>query len=81
MRDWRIYPKAFRDPTMKDVVEQAKAIDAAFWCERVVYLHVGRVRKYYVQRVGRDPELLEEVHKGDRPDWRAMLKQLGSNWA
>lgn len=81
MMDWRIYPKAFRDPTMKDVEEQAVRIGATFWRETVVHRALGHLRRYHVQRKGGDPVLLQEVQQGARPDWRAMLKQLGSDWA
>lgn len=81
MMDWRIYPKAFRDPTMRDVEEQAMKIGARFWKEIVRHRSMD-VRRYWLQRKGvSDPELLQEVTKGVRPDWRTMLQKMGSDWA
>lgn len=80
MTDWRIYPKAFRDPTMADVKEQAEEVGKRFWKDSFAY--GGRLRRYYVQGLfDAEPTLLQEVRQGERPDWRSMLKQLGSNWA
>lgn len=78
--DWTIYVKAFRDPTLRDVEEQAAKIGATFWKEPLV-LRKGRVRRYWLQRAGvSDPVLLQEVAAGVRPDWRGMLKVMEADW-
>lgn len=78
--DWTIYVKAFRDPTLRDVEEQAQKIGATFWKEILTHKS-GRVRRYWLQRAGvSDPVLLQEVTAGVRPDWRGMLRVMEANW-
>jgi len=78
--DWSIYVKAFRDPTLLDVEEQATKIGAVFWKEILVHKR-GRVRQYWLQRAGVSaPVLLQEVTAGVRPDWRSMLRVMEANW-
>lgn len=77
--DWTLPLKAHRVPTRRDVEELAEKCGGAFWW---VKIHYGpRTRSYFYQPPGGDPILLQEVTPGNRPDWRAMLKQMGSDWA
>lgn len=79
--DWTLPLKAHRVPTMWDVEEQATEIGKRFWKEDIVHCS-GRIRRYWIQGLSEaEPALLQVVKQGERPDWRAMLKQMGSTWA
>lgn len=71
--------RIWRDPTKRDVeellAEQGMTLSVRHW---------GTHREYWAMAKfdsGKTNELLARVQKGARPDWRAMLQQLGSDWA
>lgn len=74
--------RIFRDPTRRDVEELCR--------ERGGKLVVcpatndKDARSYYKVSIVNDVEVsmwLGSARKGERPNWRAMLQKLGSDWA
>lgn len=72
--------KLFRDPTKRDVEEEVQKQGLTLKVERH---HEGRWndnRTFYAVHPDGREQMLDVAMKGERPDWRGMLKVLGADW-
>lgn len=77
--DWTLPLKAHRVPTRADVEDRAKEIGARFWMEELRHTSVSH-RRYWLEKPGQPPEVLQECGPGERPDWTAMMRRIGCDW-
>lgn len=76
--------KIFRDPTRKDVEELCaeKGMELQVWPGMMHGAHYPpQWREFHAVAADGSKILLGDVPFGERPDWRAMLQKLGSDWA
>jgi hypothetical protein len=77
--------KIWRDPTRRDVEELCAELGGELFVRPSFIPSHGKGARAYYKRSKVDGVTvnmwLGTVQKGARPDWRAMLRLLGSDWA